>query len=52
MDEIAEQVEEREMPLPSYTWIHTGTKLSAQQQQLLIDWAKRSRAALADTTGN
>ncbi len=40
--EIAEQVEEGEMPLPSYTYLgmHPEAKLSAEQKTALIHWAK------------
>lgn len=42
LEEIVEQVEANEMPLPSYTWLglHSGAKLSAEQKQKLITWAK------------
>lgn len=50
LDEIAEMVEEHEMPLSSYTLIHTNAKLSAEQQSRLITWAKESKQLLADTT--
>ncbi|MCF8429713.1 MAG: heme-binding domain-containing protein [Bacteroidia bacterium] len=39
-EEISEVIEEDEMPLWSYTMIHTETKLSAEQKSLLTDWAK------------
>jgi hypothetical protein len=41
-EEIAEMVEEKEMPLPSYTWLglHSNAKLNDQQRQLLVNWAK------------
>jgi len=47
LEEIAEQVQEHEMPLESYTWMHKDAKLDAQQIQLIVDWVKASRATLA-----
>lgn len=40
LEEIIEQVEEREMPLSSYTLIHKHTVLSAEQISSLKEWAK------------
>ncbi|MCK7589923.1 heme-binding domain-containing protein [Subsaxibacter sp. CAU 1640] len=42
-DELIEMVEEREMPLPSYTWGHPEAKLSDEQIKSVIDWAKKVR---------
>jgi len=41
-EETIEMIEEKEMPLPSYTWfgLHAGANLTSQQRQLLIDWAQ------------
>ena len=44
--EIAEQVEEHEMPLPSYTWVHTDAKLNGQEIKSLAAWAKTSRKTI------
>ena len=41
--EIAEQVKELEMPLASYTLVHTDSKLSEQQIKALVAWAKSAR---------
>lgn len=38
--EIAETIEENEMPLGSYTLIHQDAKLSPADKKLLIDWAR------------
>ena len=46
LEEIAEQVKEGEMPLGSYTWMHSEAKLTAVEQQILIDWALNSKASL------
>jgi len=36
---MAKEVQEGEMPLSSYTWIHKEAKLSEQEKNLLIGWA-------------
>ncbi len=36
-------VEEKEMPLESYTWTHTEAKLSDTQIKSVVDWAKLVR---------
>ena len=33
------QVKDGEMPLNSYTWIHTDAKLSNEQKNVIINWA-------------
>ncbi len=40
-EEIIELVEEKKMPLPSYTWLglHPEAKLSDSQRQTIINWA-------------
>lgn len=52
LDEIAEMIEEHEMPLSSYTFIHTDAILSPEQQTLLINWAKETKKLLNDTTAH
>ncbi len=39
LDEVIEMVEEEEMPLESYTYIHKDAILSSSEKKLLIDWA-------------
>ena len=41
--DLIEMVEEKEMPLPSYTWIHTDARLTDQQIKSITDWAKQVR---------
>ena len=41
LEELIEEVEEEEMPLPSYTWIHGD--LTEAERQTLIDWAQMTR---------
>ncbi|MCK9482359.1 MAG: heme-binding domain-containing protein [Bacteroidia bacterium] len=38
--EIAEEIEEGEMPMTSYTLIHKNAKLSTADKKLLVDWTK------------
>lgn len=40
MEETAEMITEGEMPLSSYTIIHSNAVLSSTQKELLINWAK------------
>lgn len=40
LDGIREMVEEGEMPLPMYTFIHTDAKLSTEKIRLIKDWVK------------
>ena len=41
LKEIAETVEEDEMPLPSYLITHGDARLNIDQKKLLIDWARK-----------
>ncbi len=40
LEEIYEEVEEGEMPLQSYTWMHGEARLSETQVKELVSWAK------------
>lgn len=40
IEETEEMLEEGEMPLSSYTWMHGDAKLSAEQKALLTGWCK------------
>lgn len=40
LEECAEEVEEGEMPLPSYTWTHSEAKLTSEQVKIMKDWFK------------
>ena len=46
-----EQVEEKEMPMPSYTYLglHGDANLTDQQREVLIKWAKSQMAMLKAT---
>jgi len=43
LDELAEEVEEGHMPLPSYTWAHSNAKLSKGQIEAVNKWVKIAR---------
>jgi hypothetical protein len=47
-EEIIEMVDEKEMPLPSYTWfgLHPEADLTDAQRQVLISWAQGQMALL------
>jgi hypothetical protein len=51
LEEVAETVEEGEMPLSSYTLIHKDAKLAEQERTLLVDWAKKARVRLTGGSG-
>ncbi len=40
LKELVEEVEEGEMPLKSYTPLHSDARLSDEQKALLIEWAE------------
>lgn len=42
-EELIEMMEEKEMPLPSYIWTHTEAKLTEEQINKVVDWAKLVR---------
>ena len=44
MEEIADEVEEGEMPLDSYTWMHRDARLTETEKKEVIDWANSVRA--------
>lgn len=46
MEEVIEMIEHKEMPLPSYTWIHADAKLTEAQQKTLINWANATMDTL------
>ena len=41
LDELIEEVEEGEMPLPSYTWTHGS--ITEEEKEALIAWARKAR---------
>jgi hypothetical protein len=48
LKECVEMVEEGEMPMTSYTLIHSGSKLSKEQQACLISWFNSLRTHESD----
>lgn len=46
LEEITEQIDLGEMPLPSYLILHSASELSAEKRQLLLTWAEDSRASM------
>lgn len=44
--EIEDEIQEGEMPLDSYLWIHGDAVLNPTQKKLVIDWAIENRMAL------
>jgi len=44
LEELLEMVEEKEMPLPSYTWMHSEANLTDEQIKSVLDWAKQVRS--------
>ena len=47
LDELAEEVAEKEMPLPSYTWTHADADLSQDQIDGILSWVKTARLKYA-----
>lgn len=47
LEEICEQVESTEMPLPSYLWLHGDAVLSQSDAKALCDWANAELTKLA-----
>ncbi len=45
-EEIIEMVNENEMPLASYTWIHRDAILTENQKQTLVRWAQANMDSL------
>ncbi len=43
-EQICDQITSKEMPLPSYLWIHRGAVLSDTESKALCDWAKGEQA--------
>ena len=47
MDELIGMVDDKEMPLESYTWIHREAKLSDTDIDAVIEWAEHVRIKLS-----
>lgn len=46
LEEICEQTQIREMPLPSYLWIHRGAQLSDEEIKTICEWTESERAKM------
>ncbi len=44
MDELHEMVEQKEMPLDSYTWTHSEANLTQEQIDAIVTWGKKVQA--------
>ena len=40
---IAEEVEEGDMPIASYKFLHANARLTKDQRDLLINWARKTQ---------
>jgi hypothetical protein len=52
LEEVCEQVETREMPLPSYLWLHWDANMSDEEIKILCDWTKAEIAKLSPAAEN
>ena len=50
LEDVCEQVERAEMPLPSYLWIHRQAALSDDERTLLCNWAKAEGSRIQAAT--
>jgi hypothetical protein len=50
-EDIIEEVKEKEMPLPSYTWLgsHPEADITDAQRKMIIDWASAQMDVLKST---
>ena len=48
LEEICEQVESKEMPLPSYLWIHRDSVMKGGDAKILCDWAEAEKGKIAE----
>ena|SRR5689334_21225971 len=51
LEEVCEQVEQGEMPLPSYLWIHRDAALAPGDAELLCNWAKTEQSRIKAENG-
>ncbi|TDQ30209.1 heme-binding domain-containing protein [Tenacibaculum caenipelagi] len=52
MKEVWEEVEKKKMLLNSYTWTHTNAKLTQEQIQQVVDWAKEVQSKYEQQLAN
>ena len=48
LSEIANQVKDRDMPLPIYTWMHRSAKLSDADVNAVFNWTQAERLRLIE----
>ena len=48
LNHIADQVQEREMPLASYTWIHKDARLTQEERGRILKWAETEAERLSN----
>ena len=46
LEEVCDQVESKEMPLPSYLWIHSEAVITESDAKALCDWAKQEKSKI------
>jgi hypothetical protein len=46
LSQIKKTIEKHEMPLASYTLVHTDARLSVDQKELILDWVRTLESAL------
>lgn len=46
IESLIDEVEERGMPLRSYTWLHPEARLSEAESKMLVAWAKSLQSTL------
>lgn len=51
LSEICSEVDEGEMPLKQYTWIHKDTPLDQKQRETVCQWTKEEQARITARTG-
>lgn len=48
LGEIADEVDQRSMPLKSYTWMHPAARLTPEEIRLITDWAEGLQDGIAE----
>lgn len=46
LEEVCEQIQSKEMPLPSYLWMHGDAELSDEEIKIICDWTQKEREKL------
>jgi len=49
LTKICEQIQAKEMPLPSYLWIHWDSKMSDADIKTLCDWTEAEKAKILES---